>query len=53
MPGIKAIPVPVDQEAPEAAEPAEEKPETPDAKDEPPAQIEPAKRKRRTKVEIE
>ena len=53
MPGIKAIPVPVEEEAPEAAEPAEEKPETPDAKEEPPAQIEPPKRKRRTKAEIE
>ena len=53
MPGIKAIPVPVEEEAPEAAEPAEEKPETPDAKEEPQAQIEPPKRKRRTKAEIE
>ena len=51
MPGIKAIPVPVDQEAPEAAEPAEEKQENEDAKEEPPAQM--AKRKRRTKAEIE
>ena len=53
MPGIKAIPVPVEEEAPEATEPAEEKPETPDAKEEPQAQIEPPKRKRRTKAEIE
>ena len=53
MPGIKAIPVPVEEEAPEAAEPAEEKPENENAKKEPPAQIEPPKRKRRSKVEIE
>ena len=53
MPGIKAIPVPVEEEAPEAAEPAEEKPENEEAKEEPPAQIEPPKRKRRTKAEIE
>ena len=54
MPGIKAIPVPVEEEAPEApAEPAEEKQENEDAKEEPPAQIETAKKKRRTKAEIE
>ena len=54
MPGIKAIPVPVDQEAPEAtAEPAEEKQEKEDAKEELPAQIQEPKRKRRTKAEIE
>ena len=54
MPGIKAIPVPMEEEAPEApAEHAEEKQEKEDAKEEPPAQIETAKRKRRTKAEIE
>ena len=54
MPSIKAIPVPVDQEAPEAtAEHAEEKQEKEDAKEELSAQIEPPKRKRRTKAEIE
>ena len=41
MPGIKAIPVPAEEEAPEApAEHAEEKQEKEDAKEEPPAQIE-------------
>ena len=54
MPGIKAIPVPVEEEAPEApAEPKEEKQENEEAKEEPQAQIEPAKKKRRTKAEIE
>ena len=54
MPGIKAIPVPMEEEAPEApAEHAEEKQEKEDANEEPPAQVEPAKRKRRTKAEIE
>ena len=53
MPGIKAIPVPVEEEAPEAAEPKEEKQESEEAKEEQTAQIEPAKKKRRTKAEIE
>ena len=54
MPGIKAIPVPVEEEADQApAEPTEEKPENEEAKEEQTAQIEPAKRKRRTKAEIE
>ena len=54
MPGIKAIPVPMEEEAPEApAEHAEEKQEKEDAKEELSAQIEPPKRKRRTKAEIE
>ena len=54
MPGIKAIPVPVEEEAPEApAEPKEEKQENEEAKEEQTAQIEPAKKKRRTKAEIE
>ena len=44
MPGIKAIPVPVEEEAPEAAEPAGEKQENEEAKEEPPAQIETAKK---------
>ena len=53
MPGIKAIPVPAEEEAPETiAEPAEEKKET-EAKEEAPAQIQEPKRKRRTKAEIE
>ena len=53
MPGIKAIPVPVEEEAPEAAEPKEEKQESEEAKEEQTAQIEPAKKKRRMKAEIE
>ena len=53
MPGIKAIPVPAEEEAPETiAEPAEEKKET-EAKEEAPVQIQEPKRKRRTKAEIE
>ena len=53
MPGIKAIPVPAEEEAPETiAEPVEEKKET-EAKEEAPAQIQEPKRKRRTKAEIE
>jgi len=54
MPGIKAIPVPAEEEALETtAEHAEEKQEKEDAKEELSAQIEPPKRKRRTKAEIE
>ena len=53
MPGIKAIPVPVEEEAPEApAEPKEEKQESEEAKEEQTAQIQ-QKKKRRTKAEIE
>ena len=53
MPGIKAIPVPVEEEAPEAAEPKEEKQESEEAKEEQTVQIQEPKRKRRTKAEIE
>ena len=54
MPGIKAIPVPIEEEAPDApAAPKEEKQESEEAKEEKTAQIEPAKKKRRTKAEIE
>ena len=53
MPGIKAIPVPAEEEALETiAEPVEEKKET-EAKEEAPVQIQEPKRKRRTKAEIE
>ena len=53
MPGIKAIPVPVEEEAPEdSKEPVQEEPVT-EAKEEPVEQIQEPKRKRRTKAEIE
>ena len=53
MPGIKAIPVPAEEEAPETiTEPVQEKKET-EAKEEAPVQIQEPKRKRRTKAEIE
>ena len=53
MPGIKAIPVPVEEEAPEdSKEPVQEEPVA-EAKEEPVEQIQEPKRKRRTKAEIE
>ena len=53
MPGIKAIPVPVEEEAPEESkEPVQEEPVA-EAKEEPVEQIQEPKRKRRTKAEIE
>ena len=53
MPGIKAIPVPVEEEAPEdSKEPVQEEPVA-EAKQEPVEQIQEPKRKRRTKAEIE
>ena len=53
MPGIKAIPVPVDEQTPEdSKEPVQEEPVA-EAKEEPVEQIQEPKRKRRTKAEIE
>ena len=53
MPGIKAIPVPVEEEVPEdSKEPVQEEPVA-EAKEEPVEQIQEPKRKRRTKAEIE
>ena len=53
MPGIKAIPVPAEEEAPEdSKEPVQEEPVA-EAKEEPVEQIQEPKRKRRTKAEIE
>ena len=53
MPGIKAIPVPMEEEAPEdSKEPVQEEPVA-EAKEEPVEQIQEPKRKRRTKAEIE
>ena len=53
MPGIKAIPVPVEEQTPEdSKEPVQEEPVA-EAKEEPVEQIQEPKRKRRTKAEIE